>query len=187
MESLIRSARSADAEQIACVLAECFHPSSGLGSLLQPWILASLHNELERRLARQPAYHSCLIALIDDVVVGTVEVAVRPLPEPWWLPSFVHRDRLVYVSNLAVRPSWRRRGIARDLLSESERTAQHWHQPDIRLHVMADNAAALQLYRSLGYSIENSEREFPFIGARKHLLFKNLPTAVLEDNKKAGE
>lgn len=182
MDSLIRSARSADAEQIACVLAECFHPASGLGSLLQPWILASLHNELERRLARQPAYHSCLIAIIDDTVVGTVEVAVRPLPEPWWLPSFIHRDRLVYVSNLAVRPGWRRRGIARDLLAESERTAQHWHQADIRLHVMADNAGALQLYRSLGYTIENSEREFPLIGARKHLLCKNLPAVVFGDS-----
>lgn len=182
MEPLIRSAHSADAEHIACVLAECFHPTTGLGSLLQPWILSSLHSELERRLTRQSAYHCCLIALIDETVVGTVEVAVRPLPEPWWLPSFVHRDRLVYVSNLAVRPGWRRQGIARYLLAESERTAQNWHQADIRLHVMADNIGALQLYHSLGYTIESSEREFPLIGARKHLLYKNLPAVVLEDS-----
>lgn len=171
---VIRPAGAADAGMIASVLTECFHPPVGLNGLVQPWILASLRLELGRRLERPSSAHCCLIALADGLVIGTVEVALRGLPRSFWIPDFSLRERLVYISNLGVTSRWRRQGVARRLLIEAEHWAKRWTYPDIRLHVMADNSGALKLYRSFGYTLESTEREFPLIGPLKLLLQKPL-------------
>jgi ribosomal protein S18 acetylase RimI-like enzyme len=170
----IRPAGAADAGMVAQILTECFHPPVGLNALAQPWILASLRMELTRRLERPSSVHCCLIAVSQGLAVGTVEVAFRGLPRSFWLPDFSPRERLVYISNLGVSGRLRRRGVARRLLIEAEAWARRWNHPVIRLHVMADNTAALKLYRSLGYTLEDSEREFPLIGPLKLLLHKRL-------------
>jgi len=170
----VRPAGVADAAMISRVLTECFHPPVGVNAVLQPWIQASLRVDLARRLERPVPYHTCLIALAEGIVVGTLEVAVRGLPQGWWVPPVGNRERLVYVSNLGVTAPWRRRGVARQLLLECETIARRWSHTSIRLHVMADNHKALGLYRSLGYTLERSEREFPVVGPLKLLLHKRL-------------
>ncbi|EOD13763.1 hypothetical protein EMIHUDRAFT_212242 [Emiliania huxleyi CCMP1516] len=55
------------------------------------------------------------------------------------------------VFNLCVAPAARRRGIARRLLSQCESAAQRWGEGGLFLKVEHDNAAALSLYRRLGY------------------------------------
>jgi ribosomal protein S18 acetylase RimI-like enzyme len=61
------------------------------------------------------------------------------------------RRRVWNISNVAVRPEYRGRGIARQLveatLHEAEARGAQW----IALEVRADNPAARQLYRSLGF------------------------------------
>ncbi|MEO1208011.1 MAG: GNAT family N-acetyltransferase [Cyanobacteria bacterium J06638_20] len=71
-----------------------------------------------------------------------------------WLGNAIDQqqgDRHAYIMMLYVIPEHRRRGIATALLE----TAQHWATQrgdrQIGLQVFADNAAALALYRKLGY------------------------------------
>lgn len=157
---------------LAEILTEAFHPPVGLNQFAQPWIRASLGGELERRLARPSAHYRCLIALVDAQIAGTVEVAIRGLPGTWWMPSFAVQ-RLLYVSNLAVGVSWRRLGVARQLLGEAEQLGREWNQSSLRLHVMESNAAAFKLYSAQGYEVERTETEWVF-GPRKLLLRKRL-------------
>ena len=56
-----------------------------------------------------------------------------------------------HLSLLAVRPSYRRRRIARNLLERLENSARMAGMGEVRLEVRTGNDAALELYRQLGY------------------------------------
>jgi len=58
-----------------------------------------------------------------------------------------------YLSNLAVMPSYRRRGLARQLLCTAEWLVRYeWALDELFLHVDMNNAAAASLYDSIGYT-----------------------------------
>ena len=56
-----------------------------------------------------------------------------------------------YITNVAVRPAFRRQGIAADLLAVFDRFARGNHLAFLTLEVRASNAPALALYEKLGY------------------------------------
>ncbi len=56
-----------------------------------------------------------------------------------------------YITNVAVRPLYRRQGIAADLLTVFDRFAQGNHLAFLTLEVRSSNAPALALYEKLGY------------------------------------
>ena len=56
-----------------------------------------------------------------------------------------------YITNVAVRPAFRRQGIAADLLTVFDRFARGNHLAFLTLEVRASNAPALALYEKLGY------------------------------------
>eukprot|EP00438_Fugacium_kawagutii_P013902 Skav219741 [mRNA] locus=scaffold301:494917:495720:- [translate_table: standard] len=57
-----------------------------------------------------------------------------------------------YVLNLCVRPEFRRKGLARQLMAISERVIRDiWGDAEIYLHVEDDQLAANYLYENLGY------------------------------------
>ena len=56
-----------------------------------------------------------------------------------------------HLSLLAVRPSYRRRRIARNLLERLESSARVAGMGEVQLEVRTGNDAALELYRQLGY------------------------------------
>ena len=56
-----------------------------------------------------------------------------------------------HLSLLAVRPAWRRRRIARNLLERLERSARMEGIGEVQLEVRTGNDAALDFYRRLGY------------------------------------
>ncbi|KAG2452338.1 hypothetical protein HYH02_003362 [Chlamydomonas schloesseri] len=70
------------------------------------------------------------------------------LPPPF--PS--NKPFRLYVSNMSVVPSHRRRGLARRLLQQCERVARLWGYESIWLHVKRSNTAAAALYASMGYT-----------------------------------
>jgi len=62
-----------------------------------------------------------------------------------------------YVASLAVREADRRKGIARLLMKEAERTARRWGYRELMLEVAYCNEQALAFYRRLGYQIRGSD------------------------------
>jgi ribosomal protein S18 acetylase RimI-like enzyme len=171
---LLRPARSADAFAVADLLTDCFHPATGWFGWTQNWLRAGIRQDIEGRFARPPLVYSCLVAQVEGNLVGTVEVAQRSLPGTWWL--WRSNPEPLYISNLAVAETWRRRGIARLLLQEVEMVAQRWGKSPLYLHVLAENIAAVQLYKSLGYQVEQMEQNWP--------LWRNQPTQKLLMSKK---
>jgi ribosomal protein S18 acetylase RimI-like enzyme len=78
-----------------------------------------------------------------------------------------------YVEELAVEASHRRTGIGRALLAQCESVATNVGKHRMTLWVAADNAAAVALYRSCGYTVLRTRRTL-----RGRLLFKT-PVALL--------
>ena len=76
----------------------------------------------------------------DGVIVGNATVRR--------LGSFGHGWM---IGNVAVDPAWRRRGIARQLMQASLDLAREHDADWIALQVRSDNAAAHDLYKSLGF------------------------------------
>eukprot|EP00890_Picochlorum_soloecismus_P005064 jgi/Picsp_1/5559/NSC_02918-R1_acyl- n-acyltransferases-containing protein len=62
------------------------------------------------------------------------------------------RRVMAYISNLAISPKNRRKGIATRLVAAAEQhAAGHWHCRSIALHVDPSNHPAYKLYKSMGY------------------------------------
>ena len=57
-----------------------------------------------------------------------------------------------YITNVAVRPAYRRQGIASDLLGVFERFARGHQLAFLTREVRASNAAAIALYEKMGYA-----------------------------------
>jgi ribosomal-protein-alanine N-acetyltransferase len=75
-----------------------------------------------------------------------------------------------YISNVAVAPAQRRRGVARALLGALERRAREKGLAFLTLEVRAGNAAAIALYAGCGYET---------VGRRKNYYEKPAEDALL--------
>ncbi len=65
-----------------------------------------------------------------------------------------------YLTDVAVFPAVRRRGVGRSLLLELERRGRELGLSFLTLEVREGNAAAIALYRSLGYKEAGHRRNF---------------------------
>lgn len=65
-----------------------------------------------------------------------------------------------YITNIAVRPEYRRQGIAADILQVFENFARGNRLAFLTLEVRASNTAALSLYRKLGYAQVGRRRNY---------------------------
>ncbi len=80
-----------------------------------------------------------------EMLVGTAAYSLRP-------------DKSIYVSNVAVDPTCRRRGIARAAMSLILEKCKGTHRIDLVTH--PENKNALQLYRSLGFKVESRQENY---------------------------
>lgn len=64
---------------------------------------------------------------------------------------------LLNIHDLAVLPTWRGKGVGRRLLTAVERAAAELGFCKVTLEVRADNAAAIGLYRALGFGAGTSD------------------------------
>jgi ribosomal protein S18 acetylase RimI-like enzyme len=78
----------------------------------------------------------------------------------WCEASRLAAERLEHVALLtvAVARGSRGRGVGRALLGEAEAWARRWGLRKLSLHVRSGNAAAIGLYRRLGFELEGVER-----------------------------
>lgn len=79
-----------------------------------------------------------LLAYMDAILVGTI-----------WLTNDYRR---LYLHHMAVLPEFQKQGIGRSLLQEAIQIADK-QGLQAKLEVYSDNAAALNLYRSMGFKV----------------------------------
>ncbi len=167
----IRPATSGDLTRLAEIIADSFHSPNGMWGWAYPLLRLGIYEDLRNRLHSPSPHHMCLVAVDstngNDNLVGTVELGLR-LSDPWKPGG----KRFPYLSNLAVCPSYRRRGAAKQLLISSERVALAWGFQDIYLHVLENNHTARQLYFKLGYRVHKVESNWStFILGRSQQMF----------------
>jgi ribosomal-protein-alanine N-acetyltransferase len=108
-----------------------------------PWSRAAFRYELtENRVAR------CLVARLGDRVVGYLCL--------WEIGHEIH------ITNLAVHPSFRRRGIGRRLLAPVLDDGRARGITLVVLEVRPNNAEALGLYESLGFRVIGRRKGYYF-------------------------
>ncbi len=131
MELQIHDAREELLPQVQRIEQQCF-------SL--PWTEAMLRMQL------QPDSHVFLTAETEGVVVGYVGM-LYVLDEG-------------YISNVAVRPDHRRRGVAEALLAALEARGRALMLSFLTLEVRERNAAAIALYEKRGYRIAGRRKNY---------------------------
>ncbi|WP_234406607.1 GNAT family N-acetyltransferase [Limnothrix sp. PR1529] len=152
----IRPAEFRDLAELADLLADSFHRRQGWWRWLFPLLRAGIYEDLRTRLQSQRDRCLCLVAFTAPTaatgrvqhpeLIGTIEIAARSN-----LPWRLNQHHYPYISNLAVRTDYRRRGVALQLLSACEEVARHWDSSALYLHVLADNCAARRLYDRAGF------------------------------------
>ncbi|MGD1858557.1 MAG: GNAT family N-acetyltransferase [Leptolyngbyaceae cyanobacterium] len=148
----------ADLSAIAEVLVGSFYPPLGWQRWLYPIFRFSIYEDLKQRARAGHEHYCCLAAIAPDrqshqsAVVGTIELTQRP-SNMWTF----QRSHQLYLSNLAVKTSHRRQGVASRLLQAAESQALSWGFRELSLHVMTDNTRARQLYQKLGYQLQRVE------------------------------
>lgn len=174
----IRKAKIKDLNQVADVLTRSFHPHQGFFFWLYPILRLGLYEDLRNRLNSDRPYYLCLVATIPEdalqqkeVIVGTVEIALRPTHSFAFIGA-----KYPYISNLAVSQAYRRQGIASKLLLKCEHIAWEWGYEKLALHVLEDNYQAKQLYLSKGFReerVEGNINNLLFQRPKKLLLIKS--------------
>ena len=69
-----------------------------------------------------------------------------------------HGDETLYICNLAVATSWRRRGVAMFALKAAIRFGRELNYKKLSLHVQEENLPAQLLYRKAGFQVVNIHR-----------------------------
>ena len=183
----IRPASPADLSAVAQIIAESFHSQKGLWGLLFPLLRLGIYEDLRHRFASSAPHHVCLVAIDttkeeSNNLVGSVELGVR-FSDSWAQSG----QSFPYLSNLAVNPKYRRRGVASSLLLSCERVSLAWGFQDIYLHVLENNYQARQLYFKQGYrvhKVEFSWNAFILRGSQQIFLHKHLSKNDLSKNAK---
>lgn len=79
----------------------------------------------------------------------TVDTVADFLPRKG--PLRQRRTGIAYISNVAVRDKYRRKGIAKRLIAKAEAQARGWGCRAISLHCDLNNPGALKLYKGQGF------------------------------------
>ena len=102
-----------------------------INSFSDPWSKESFKDELKNNVANY------LVGCIDNRVVGYVGA--------WFILDEAH------ITNVAVKPEFRRQGIANKLIIEFINLAKINNIESITLEVRASNIAAQTLYKTFGF------------------------------------
>ena len=157
---MVRVAQRKDVSELANTLVTCFYDFPPILNWINPLLKLTISEDLRYRLQNSPWLYCCLVATKNSEIAGAVEISLQ---KPWWSNSGVpwwmfHPQgpssatvQIPYISNLAVKNSYRRQGIATQLLTQCEQISRNWGYQEIRLHVLADNHSAQKLYLAMGY------------------------------------
>lgn len=102
-------------------------------SFSSPWPVSAIEEEIERRNWSRVA-----LAASDGMVLGFIV---------YWVI-----DRELHLLNLATRPAWRRRGIARSMIEHMIAEGRRSELWQVVLEVRESNRTAQQLYKHFGFT-----------------------------------
>jgi ribosomal protein S18 acetylase RimI-like enzyme len=124
----IRSFQPEDEPSVIALWQQC--------DLVRPW------NDPDRDICRKLKVNAewFLVGLVDGQIVATVMAGYE-----------AHRGWLNY---LAVVPEFQRQGLARKIVAEAERLLRK-AGPKINLQIRTSNQPVIELYRRLGYSVDD--------------------------------
>ncbi|KZV20560.1 hypothetical protein F511_13494 [Dorcoceras hygrometricum] len=145
-EVVVREARIDDCWEVAETHCSSFFPKYTF-----PLDLALRVNRLLGMLFGFSAPNGCKRTFLVAVIAGilTVDTVADFLPRKG--PLRQRRTGIAYISNVAVRDEYRRKGIAKRLIAKAEAEAKSWGCRSIALHCDLNNRGATTLYVSQGY------------------------------------
>ena len=100
---------------------------------------------------RRGFFHArVVVARYRGSIAGTLRLATK---KPWAIDTkyFTRVKRAIYLTDMAIDPSYQRRGVGRGLLEEAERIVRAWPAEAIRLDAYDAAAGAGGFYASCGY------------------------------------
>ena len=86
----------------------------------------------------------------------------------------IEPDGVGHITTIGVAPECRRRGLARLMMREVERSFAAWGVTTVRLEVRVGNEAAQHLYEQLGYLIVQRMERYYSNGDDGYLMVKSL-------------
>jgi ribosomal protein S18 acetylase RimI-like enzyme len=127
------------------VIVRAFQPSDEAGvielwrrcDLTRPW--NDPHRDIARKLKVRPDLF--LVGEIDGAIVASAMVGYDG-----------HRG---WINYLGVDPDHRRKGLARQIMSEAEGLLRKEGCSKINLQVRSSNAQAIEFYRQIGYAVDD--------------------------------
>lgn len=197
----VRRATKSDLWKVAEVHTASFFPEDGfplvkMRTLDRYWML-------ESAIADRTGRYVCLVAETDAqnvlndqrYIAGCVNVDTvggnLPLPKRTSDPVRTRtrlrrrREKIAYVSNLAVDAAYRRRGLAKMLMEEAEDTAKEWGCSSLALHYDIADEAVAGLYRGLGYRMVGIEPQWnSYLYLRPNIRFGLMLKRIPTDDKK---
>lgn len=127
---LLRDVHSGDAEALSQLITEFTH-------------LSTTAVQIRKRLARSQAVEHPVVAELDGHVVGFASLR---------LVSYLGEDApYAEISELFVSEPYRRRGIARALMTELEMRARAAGASSVAVLTAVDNDNAMALYHAMGF------------------------------------
>ncbi len=120
--------------------------AAGRGHMREMRWLGTLFGWMDWFSAPGQGFMPGYVWIADGQIVGNVTVRKLSAFGPGWM-----------IGNVAVAPTWRRRGIARQMMEASIELVRHNHGEWIALQVRSDNEIARSLYQTLGF-IETGEQ-----------------------------
>lgn len=147
MSVTIRALEGRDAATLREFIIALHDTERALEPRLRPG--ASMVDDYIAQIAAGCAEHdgAIYVAEAENGIVGFICVYARVLFEDLADPPGEH----AYVTDVYVRDGWRRRGIAQAMLARAERHARERGASELRIGVLAGNAAARALYRHAGF------------------------------------
>jgi len=142
-EFVIRPAKFGEMGQVSNIIVSSFYKAS---PLIRPYLYLNELQRLQSNFPYSDPKHYVFVASIGKAIVGFVDVDGRP-------STMAKAPPRPYLSDLAVDPKYRRRGIAKALIQKCEDVVQDFMKSkELYLRVERDNQPGLSMYDGLGYN-----------------------------------